>query len=305
MVKRSLVQPVGWSSKVVAMLAGAAIVLAGCQTDTDEPRPAPRPVEGPLSIMLVNDDGWDAPGITAAYDALVAAGHRVTIVAPLVNQSGKSMSTGSDPLSVTRPQGDAPKYAVDGTPVDALNIGLLGVLKKDLPDVVVSGINTGANVASNTNYSGTVGAAAAAAEQGFPALAVSADVGGPTGDGDYADAAEVVVDLVERLASTGFDGLGAAGFINVNVPFETDERDAPRGLEVVPLAKAPPRTVQYAELEPGTWTPTFGYDPRVGPRRADAEQLADGWTTLTFLPVERTPVAAEQEKLEDLVDEGR
>jgi 5'-nucleotidase len=304
MVKRSLVQLGGWRFRVVVTMIGAAIALVGCQSDSDRTRPTPRPVEGALSILLVDDDGWDAPGITAAYDALVAAGHRVTIVAPLVNQSGKSMSTGSEPLSVTRPAGDEPKYAVDGTPVDSLNIGLLGILKEDPPDVVVSGVNTGANVASNTNYSGTVGAAAAAAEQGFPALAVSADVGGPTGDGDYADAAEIVVDLVEKLAATGFDGLGEAGFINVNVPFETDDRDAPRGFKVVPLATTPPRTVEYAELEPGTWTPTFSYDPRVGPGRADAEQLADGWTTLTFLPVERTPVPAEQEKLEVLVEPG-
>lgn len=294
----------GWRSRLVVTMIGAAIALAGCQSDRDQ-TPAPRPVKAPLSILLVDDDGWDAPGITAAYDALVAAGHHVTIVAPLVNQSGKSMSTGSGPLSVTRPEGDAPKFAVDGTPVDSLNVGLLGVLKDDPPDVVVSGVNTGANVAANTNYSGTVGAAAAAAEQGFPALAVSADVGGPTGDGDYADAAEIVVDLVEKLAATGFDGLGETGFVNVNVPFETDDRDTPRGIKVVPLAKGAPRTVGYAELEPGTWTPTFSYDPRVGPGRADAEQLADGWTTLTFLPVERTPVAAEQEKLEELIGEGR
>lgn len=282
------------------------VLLAGCQSDagdaTASPTPSATPVKGPLSIMLVNDDGWDAPGITALYDALRKQGHRVTIVAPLENQSGRSMATGSEPLRVTRPEGDEPKYAVDGTPVDSLNIGLLGVLKDDRPDIVVSGVNTGANVAENTNYSGTVGAAAAAAEQGLPALAVSADVGGPTGAGDYADAADIVVDLVEELAEQGFAGLGSKGFVNVNVPFETATRSEPRGLRVAPIATAPPRTVEYAETEPGTWTPTFAYDGRAGSAEADASLLADGWTTLTFLPVARTAVAEGQRQLEDLVD---
>lgn len=280
------------------------LVLAGCSGSSDDKpaAPAASPVKGPLSVMLVNDDGWDAPGITALYDALLAAGHRVTMVAPLENQSGRSMATTSETLSVTRPEGDAPKYAVDGTPVDSLNIGLLGVLKDDRPDIVVSGVNSGANVAENTNYSGTVGAAAAAAEQDIPALAVSADVGGPSGAGDYVDAADIVVDLVEDLARTGFAGLGSQGFVNVNIPFETEERDEPRGLKVAPLATAPPRTVEYAETKPGTWTPTFAYDGRVGSPKADASLLADGWVTLTFLPVAREAVPAGQRQLEELVD---
>lgn len=287
----------------IASVVVIAVTAAGCTaSDGPDPDNAPSPVDGPLRILMVNDDGWDAPGITAAYDALVAAGHEVTMVAPLVNQSGKSMSTGNDPLVVTRPAGSEPKYAVDGTPVDSVNVGLRGVLKESPPDLVVSGINIGANVAGNTNYSGTVGAAAAAAELGFPAIAVSADVGGYTSLGDYESAAEQTVELVDKLASTGFAGLGREGFVNVNVPFETADRDAPRGLKVASLADAPPRTVEYAELAPGTWTPTFRYDSRVGDAQEDAERLADGWTTLTFLPVDRTPQAAGQERLRELID---
>ncbi|MET1038806.1 MAG: 5'/3'-nucleotidase SurE [Aeromicrobium sp.] len=286
------------------MVAIVAVAAAGC-TQSDGPSPDPTgqstPVSGPLSILLVNDDGWNAPGITALYDLLVADGHEVTLVAPLENQSGRSMATGSDPLEVTRPAGTEPKYAVDGTPVDALTIGLLGILKDDPPDVVLSGVNTGANVAGNTNYSGTVGAAAAAAEKGFPALAISADVGGPTAEGDYDDAALIVADLVERLAGVGFDGLGHEGFINVNVPFETEARTTPRGSRVVPLADAAPRTVDYSETQPGTWTPTPRYDGRAGPAGADASQLADGWTTLTFLPVARVAVPAGQKWLKGVI----
>lgn len=288
-----------WVTACVAVV----LVLAGCHASSDGAGPASRAVEGPLSILIVNDDGWEAPGITAAYDALVADGHHVTMVAPLVNQSGRSMATSSDPLTVTRPEGDSPKYAVDGTPVDSLDVGLRGILKDDPPDIVVSGVNTGANVAGNTSYSGTVGAAAAAAELGFPAMAVSADVGGPTGEGDYADAARIVVELVDGLAATGFDGMGAAGFVNVNVPFSTDARDAPRGFRVTPAAKGAPRVVEYTQLQPGTWTQTSTYDARVGDPEGDADRLADGWTTLTFLPVARTAVPAGQDRLDRLLDD--
>lgn len=306
-MRSSFVQPRSQRRLAAALVALAVTMgIAGCSGS--EPRtatetsPQARAVKGPLSIMLVNDDGWEAPGITALYETLSKAGHRVTMVAPLENQSGRSMATTSETLSVTRPEGDVPKYAVDGTPVDSLNIGLLGVLKDDRPDIVVSGVNTGANVGQNSNYSGTVGAAAAAAEQGFPALAVSADLGGPSGDGDYSDAAEIVLGLVDDLAATGFAGLGPAGFVNVNIPYETETREAPRGLKVVPLATAPPRTVEYAETKPGTWTPTFAYDGRAGSPRADISTLADGWVTLTFLPVARGAVPAGQRQLKQLVN---
>lgn len=291
-------------SSAAGVLAAAFLVVAGgCSASSDtNDETAPTPLPADSSILLVNDDGWDAPGITAAYDALVSKGYRVTMVAPLVNQSGRSMSTSDGALSVRRPDGDAPKYAVDGTPVDSLNVGLRGVLRDDPPDLVVSGINSGANVAGNTNYSGTVGAAAAAAEQGVPAIAVSADVGGPTGGADYPDAAQEVVDLVGALARNGFDRLGTDGFVNVNVPFETATRDAPKGVRVVQAAGAAPRTVEYDQTAPGTWTPRFAYDPRVGSPRSDAEKLADGWTTVTYLPTSRTPVAARQEQLRMLLE---
>ena len=80
--------------------------------------------EAPLRIMLTNDDGWDHPGITAIYDGLVAAGHEVTMVAPLTNNTGAgaALTTGGS-LVVTHPEPG--KYAVDGTPADtAKGVGL-------------------------------------------------------------------------------------------------------------------------------------------------------------------------------------
>lgn len=285
--------------RAVVLLLVLAGLVAACSGEDSEPSPSP--VTGPLSILLVNDDGWDAEGITAVYDALTAAGDRVTLVGPLENQSGRSMSTSITPLTVTRPRGDAPVYAVDGTPVDAVGVGLFGVLADDPPDLVVSGVNKGANVAGNTSYSGTVGAAAAAAEAGVPALAVSADTGAAE-EADFADAARLTVRLVDALAADGFAGLGSGGFLNVNVPAETADRDEPRGLRSVSLATGGPRTVTYAQTAPTTWTPAFTYDPRVGRAADDAEQLADGWSTITWMTTARTFPVSRRPTVERLVE---
>ncbi|MET0931155.1 MAG: 5'/3'-nucleotidase SurE [Aeromicrobium sp.] len=293
-------RPARPSAPFLAALAMVMLVVAACSGSDSDERPAP--VDGPLSILLVNDDGWDAPGITALYDALRTDGHDMTLVAPLENQSGRSMSTSVTALEVTQPESGSPKYAVAGTPVDALNTGLFGVLADDPPDLVVSGTNLGANVAANTNYSGTVGAASAASEAGFPAIAVSADADAD-GGADFDDATRTVVELVDAVARDGFDGLGSEGFLNVNVPAETASRSEPRGIKAVPLADGGPRTVQYERTGPTTWTPTFEYDPRVGRASADAEQLADGWTTVTWLTTARTPPAGAQDRLDRLVDE--
>lgn len=285
-----------------ALVAATVLMLAGCSGDgSDGQDVRPDPVDAPLSILLVNDDGWDAPGITAVYERLRSEGHDVTLVGPAENQSGRSMATGTAALSVTQPETGQPKYAVDGTPVDALNVGLFGVLADDPPDLVVSGVNRGANVAANTNYSGTVGAASAASEAGYPALAVSADTD-PDGEADFDDAARTVVDMVDALAETGFDGLGRSGFLNVNVPAETDTRSKPRGVRAVPLATGGPRTVTYTQTAPTTWTPTFVYDARVGRPSADAEQLADGWTTVTWLTTARVSAASTSRQLDRLMD---
>ncbi len=282
------------------------LLLAGCSGSDQAAREGASAgrdaVTGPLDILLVNDDGWDAPGITAVAKALRDAGHRVTLVAPFENQSGRSMSSNVTAMEVTRPEGDdVPVYAVKGTPVDSLNVGLFGVLGDARPDLVVSGVNLGANVAANTNYSGTVGAASAAAEAGVPAIAVSADTDAE-GEADFADASRLVVGLVDELASRGFDGLGRAGFLNVNVPAETASRRAPRGVRAAALADGGPRTVTYEQTGPTTWTPTFTYDPRVGRASADAEQLADGWSTVTWMTTARSFPASRRADVDALVD---
>jgi len=180
-----------------------------------------------LDVLLTNDDGYAAPGITAMRDALVAAGHRVTLVAPLENRSGSSMSQTTSGLIDYYEQSEG-VWAVDGTPADAVNLALVHLLRDRPPDLVVSGSNFGQNVGASVLGSGTVGAALAASRQGVPAIAVSVAIApdGRTTDPPYtattaafAPAADLVVELIARLRESDATGLLPPRIVlNVNYP---------------------------------------------------------------------------------------
>ena len=109
-----------------------------------------------MHILVSNDDGYSAPGIKALATQMKRFG-RVTVVAPEHNHSGASNSlTLNRPLSVTQVDNDV--FAISGTPSDCVHLALTGLLD-DRPDLVVSGINCGANMGDDTMYSGTVAAA--------------------------------------------------------------------------------------------------------------------------------------------------
>lgn len=128
-----------------------------------------------MHILLTNDDGYEAEGIRVLSEALRLAGHRTTIIAPHEERSGQSHAmTFFRPVLVR--QLEANLYSVFGTPADCVVTGLLDILKNDLPDLVISGINRGLNVGADTNYSGTVGAATEAALIGHRAIAISTDI---------------------------------------------------------------------------------------------------------------------------------
>ncbi len=134
-------------------------------------------------ILLTNDDGIDAPGLWAAAAALAPIG-RVTVVAPMTNQSGMSAAVRlHGPVALRRGDGadyglpGVRWYAADVPPASCVSIGLRLYCPK--PDLVVSGINPGCNMGRDVIASGTVGAACAAALAGYPAIAVSMDVGEP------------------------------------------------------------------------------------------------------------------------------
>ncbi len=135
-----------------------------------------------MRVLLTNDDGYQAAGLRAIRDALArsAAFESVITVAPDENCSGFARKcTFSRPVAVRRVEGGPhPIYRCDGTPTDCARVGLLGGLAAGA-DLVVSGINHGANLADDVNYSGTIGAGLEAAILGVPAICLSQQT--PTG----------------------------------------------------------------------------------------------------------------------------
>ena len=162
-----------------------------------------------MRILLSNDDGYFAPGITALERALAPIAE-VTVVAPERDRSGASNSLTLDrPLTVRQAQNG---YCyVNGTPTDCVHLAVTGLLQA-LPDIVVSGVNHGANMGDDTIYSGTVAAATEGFLLGIPSIAISLVANG--GD-HYETAARVALELVQRFRDRP---LPQAVLLNVNVP---------------------------------------------------------------------------------------
>src|SRR5262245_20578611 len=162
-----------------------------------------------VRILLSNDDGYFAPGLAFLAEALADLG-AVTVVAPERDRSGASNSLTLDrPLSVRRSANGF--LFVDGTPTDCVHLAVTGLLD-DLPDIVVSGINLGANMGDDTIYSGTVAAATEGYLLGIPSIAVSLT----SKEGrHYETAGRIVHDLVARLAHRPWP---QPALLNVNVP---------------------------------------------------------------------------------------
>jgi 5'-nucleotidase len=190
-----------------------------------------------MRILLTNDDGISAPGLQATRRALRGLdGVEVDVIAPDSNRSATARSiTTRSPLSVEEVEfGDGHSgFATDGTPVDCVRFAELGLLG-GRPDLIVSGINHGANLGDDITYSGTVAAALEGIVLGIPAIALSQQSSGGgmgyvSGRFDFAIAAAFAARLVERLAT---ESMPEATLINVNCP-----AGEPKGIEVTKLGK--------------------------------------------------------------------
>ncbi|AMO24723.1 5'/3'-nucleotidase SurE [Ramlibacter solisilvae] len=164
-----------------------------------------------MKILLSNDDGYQAPGIIALYEAIKDLGD-VEVVAPEHNNSAKSNAlTLYAPLSV-RQANNGFRY-VNGTPADCVHVALTGLLGYR-PDLVVSGINNGANMGDDTIYSGTVGAAMEGYLFGIPAIAFSQT---QKGWAHIESAARKARELVQHLVGAGAPE-SSPWLLNVNIP---------------------------------------------------------------------------------------
>ncbi len=164
-----------------------------------------------MKILVSNDDGYRAEGLRALAGALAALGE-VTVVAPDRNRSGASNSLTLDvPLRVT--QAEEKLYYVTGTPTDCVHLAISGLFDFE-HDMVVSGVNDGANLGDDVLYSGTVAAAIEGRFLGLPAIAVSLCTGIHSGQ-HFATAARVARELVGRVLRQPLD---PSMILNVNVP---------------------------------------------------------------------------------------
>ncbi|MDL5154467.1 5'/3'-nucleotidase SurE [Actinomycetospora termitidis] len=272
------------------VLALATLLLSAACAATPPPAPAPAPAPAPralaapapptttpapapLRVLLTDDDGWQAGGITAVRKALTDAGYDVTLVAPESNRSGAGASSdGKTELDEKSPK----TYAVGGMPVDAVRAGL-ELMRADPPDLVVSGTNLGHNSGTGIVESGTVGAAVIAATAGIPAIASSTHKG--ESEGDCTATAAYVTRLVQTL---GPDLFAPGTVVNVNYP-AGERADEVRVRD--PLA---------VELDGEEMTvPTDGPDD-------DVDILDDGVATLTQLTVGGATSNAVVDRLRDV-----
>ncbi len=170
-----------------------------------------------LNILLTNDDGIFSEGLKALYEELINLSYNgkkfnVTVVAPSQEQSGASHSiTLNRPLRMAKVSEN--KFAIDGTPVDCILFGISEILKK-IPDMIISGINRGANIGDDTIYSGTVAAARDGSMYSVPSFAFSLEL---AENMDFSLAAKKSIEIIKKfldrplLLPSGF-------FLNVNIP---------------------------------------------------------------------------------------
>src|SRR5436305_12419623 len=220
---------------------------------------AGRGVLNGLRVLVTNDDGISAPGLSALAAAVAEQGHDVVVAAPATDHSGARSAIGPmggpDGVAVTPVELDAvpdvPAFAVDAPPALIVIIGRLGAFG-DAPDVVVSGINPGPNTGRSTLHSGTVGAALTAANMGLSGLAVSVGAGDPM---HYDTAATVAAGALAWVAASP-----PKTVLNVNVPN-------------LPLADV--RGVQPARLAPfGTVRTSIG-EPLDGRLQVELRETED------------------------------
>ena len=182
-----------------------------------------------MLILLTNDDGIRAPGLVAMYRQLTRLGE-VHVVAPATVQSATGHGiTMSAPLMTARVEVDGAftGTSVDGRPADCVKLAVARILPRR-PDLVVSGINSGANVGINVIYSGTVAAAIEAAFLGLPAVAVSLYLRKQI-EPDYHQAAKYALGTINQCISSGLRGGQVA---TINLPVLQPDQE-PKGIKVV------------------------------------------------------------------------
>lgn len=233
-----------------------------------------------MRILLSNDDGYQAPGLLALHEAMSRVAD-VIVVAPDRDRSGASNSlTLEQPIRARTAENGFVR--VEGTPTDCVHLAITGLLEQE-PDMVVSGINAGANMGDDVIYSGTVAAATEGRFLGLPAIAVSLASHTPR----YFDtAARVVLELVEHLRE---QPLAPDSILNINVPdLPHDELQGILATRLGHRHKAEPVIKQTDPRgRPIYWVGQAGAEQDAGPG-TDFHAVRNGYVSVTPLQVDLT-----------------
>lgn len=278
-----------------------------------------------VRILLTNDDGLRAPGLAAMYASLVdargthggplrggaSASESVVVpIAPLTVQSATSHGvTFHEPLMVREeflsPEAGSDQVAgiaVDGRPADCVKLAITSLWPERFgagsrPDLVISGMNAGANVGINVIYSGTVAAALEAAFLGIPSIAVSLHMG--KGRADFARAAALARRTIDSLLAGGLPAPHTC--LSINIPITEVEATADQAADPPPLRLAPMNTHGLVDaferrVSPGGdvyyWASGHGLDFRTTDHGSDAQLLVQRCITVTPLHYDLTDYAA-------------
>jgi len=238
------------------------------------------------NILLTNDDGYQAPALVALARALSVVG-KVTVFAPDHNWSAAGHTkTMHKPLRINRGAlaDGTPLLTTTGTPSDCVGLALLGVVA-ERPDLIVSGINQGANLGHDVTYSGTVAAAMEGVVYGIPAIAASQDENDDRrGDVDFA--ANLVADLAGRVLA---EGLPINCLLNVNFPALPPAEV--RGIQITRLGRRIYRDVLIERHDPkGRAYYWIGGEPPTGEPEpgTDVGALHEGYVSVTPLNLDLT-----------------
>lgn len=239
-------------------------------------------------ILITNDDGFEANGILELANKLKNIA-KVTIIAPNAEKSACSHSiTITKPLKLIKLADDFYKVD-DGTPSDCIFLGLHTLFHNKKPDLIISGINHGANLAEDITYSGTCGGAIEGVLHGVPSLAVSQYYTN-LDNLDFRLACDITLELVEKIFKQGFP-LPKRKILNLNIP--AVKKSDYKGIKVVPAGykhyytdaklHKNPRGIEYYWL--GATSMTFDKDLNKG---TDLEAIVSGYASLTPLTLNLT-----------------
>ncbi|MGK2739709.1 5'/3'-nucleotidase SurE [Tepidicaulis sp. LMO-SS28] len=233
-------------------------------------------------ILLSNDDGIHAPGLKTLEKIARQLSDDIWIVAPETEQSGASHSlTLADPLRIRKV--NARKFAVSGTPSDSIMMAVRHILKDKTPDLVLSGVNRGQNVADDVTYSGTIAAAMEGTILGIPSIALSQAFGfGGQQNVKWATAEHYAPELIERLVAEGWP---KEVLININFPDVL--QDQVQGVEVTSQGRRDQSLVRIDERVDARHRPYYwiGFEAiRSNPARGtDLHAIYNGRISITPL----------------------